>query len=226
MPTSCSRSSTSSTRAIAWFTLWQAIVSTVLTLTAALPLTWALSRFRFRGRSVVEALVLVPFVLPTVVVATAFLALLPDAAERTVWAILLAHVFFNVAVVVRVVGAFWAGLDGGASDLAAVGLDGLDEVPVRLLSTGQRRRAGLARVAASGAPLWLLDEPHAGLDAAGRDVVDELVADAARRGATVVVVSHELERAAALAGRSVTVAGGRTGAPGTPEPSPEAAGVA
>ena len=49
--------------------------------------------------------------LPTVVVATAFLALLPDGLERTVWAILLAHVFFNVAVVVRVVGAFWAGLD-------------------------------------------------------------------------------------------------------------------
>ena len=98
----------SSTREVAWFTLWQATVSTVLTLIAGLPLAWALARFRFRGRSVVEALVLVPFVLPTVVVATAFLALLPDGVERTVWAILLAHGFFNVAVVVRVVGAFWA----------------------------------------------------------------------------------------------------------------------
>jgi thiamine transport system permease protein len=95
----------------AWFTLWLATVSTALTLVAALPLAWALARFSFRGRSLVEALVLVPFVLPTVVVATAFLALLPDGLERTVWAILLAHVFFNVAVVVRVVGAFWAGLD-------------------------------------------------------------------------------------------------------------------
>ena len=62
---------------------------------------------------------LVPFVLPTVVVATAFLALLPDGVERSVWAILLAHVFFNVAVVVRVVGAFWAGLDERLWDAAA-----------------------------------------------------------------------------------------------------------
>jgi thiamine transport system permease protein len=104
---------------IAWFTLWQAVASTALTLVAALPLAWALARFSFRGRSLVEALVLVPFVLPTVVVGTAFLALLPDGVERTVWAILLAHVFFNVAVVVRVVGAFWAGLDPRLDDAAA-----------------------------------------------------------------------------------------------------------
>ena len=108
-----------STREIAWFTLWQATASTALTLAAGLPLAWALSRFRFRGRSVVEALVLVPFVLPTVVVGTAFLALLPDRLERSVWAILLAHVFFNVAVVVRVVGAFWSGLDSRLWDAAA-----------------------------------------------------------------------------------------------------------
>ncbi len=62
---------------------------------------------------------LVPFVLPTVVVATAFVALLPDGIERSVWAILLAHVFFNIAVVVRVVGAFWAGLDRRLWDAAA-----------------------------------------------------------------------------------------------------------
>ena len=108
-----------STLEIAWFTLWQATVSTVLTLLAGLPLAWALARFRFRGRSLVEALVLVPFVLPTVVVATAFVALLPDGVERSVWAILLAHVFFNVAVVVRVVGSFWAGLDPKLGDAAA-----------------------------------------------------------------------------------------------------------
>ena len=108
-----------STLEIAWFTLWQAVVSTVLTLAAALPLAWALSRFRFGGRSVVEAFVLVPFVLPTVVVASAFVALLPDGVERSIWAILLAHVFFNVAVVVRVVGGFWAGLDERLWDAAA-----------------------------------------------------------------------------------------------------------
>jgi thiamine transport system permease protein len=109
----------SSTREIAWFTFWQATASTVLTLLAGLPLAWALARFSFRGRSLVEALVLVPFVLPTIVVATAFLALLPDGVERSIWAILLAHVFFNVAVVVRVVGAFWAGLDERLWDAAA-----------------------------------------------------------------------------------------------------------
>ena len=120
-----------STREIAWFTLWQATVSTALTLAAALPLTWTLSRFSFRGRSIVAALVLVPFVLPTVVVATAFLALLPDDVERSVWAILLAHVFFNVAVVVRIVGGAWAGLDGRLWDAAAT----LGASPARRMRT-------------------------------------------------------------------------------------------
>ena len=104
---------------VAWFTLWQAALSTALTLVAALPLTWALARFSFPGRRLAEAFVLVPFVLPTVVVATAFLAVLPDGLEGTVWAILLAHVFFNVAVIVRIVGSFWAELDDRAWDAAA-----------------------------------------------------------------------------------------------------------
>jgi len=104
---------------VVWFTLWQATASTALTLAAGLPLTWALARFSFPGRRLAEALVLIPFVLPTVVVATAFLAVLPDALEGTAWAILLAHVFFNVAVVVYVVGTFWGQLDGRASDVAA-----------------------------------------------------------------------------------------------------------
>ncbi len=126
------------TRDVLWFTFWQASASTALTLAAALPLAWALSRFRFRGRSLVEAFVLVPFVLPTVVVATAFIALLPDGVERSVWAILLAHVFFNVAVVVRVVGAFWAALDRRLWDAAAtLGASG----------TQRRERVGHRQVA-------------------------------------------------------------------------------
>ncbi len=108
-----------STVDVAWFTLWQALASTALTLAAALPLTWALSRFAFPGRRLAEALVLVPFVLPTVVVATALLAVLPTGLEGTVWAILLAHVFFNVAVVVWIVGSFWSELDDRAWDAAA-----------------------------------------------------------------------------------------------------------
>jgi thiamine transport system permease protein len=100
----------------AWFTLTQAIASTALTLLVALPLTWALSRFVFPGRSVVRALVTVPFVLPTVVVGAAFLSLM----DRGLLAIIAAHVFFNVAVVVRTVGGVWSRLDYRLEEAARV----------------------------------------------------------------------------------------------------------
>ena len=105
---------------IAWFTTWQAALSTLLTLVVGLPLAWVVGRFAFRGRQLVLALVLVPFVLPTLVVATAFVSLLPDRLDQSVWAILLAHAFFNVAVVVRVVGGYWAGLGRTTEAAAAV----------------------------------------------------------------------------------------------------------
>ena len=108
------------TLGLLWFTTWQAAASTALTLAVGLPLAWAIGRFRFRGRSLVRALVLVPFVLPTVVVATAFLTLLPDGYERGIWAILAAHVFFNIAVVTRIVGGAWATLDPVSAEAAAV----------------------------------------------------------------------------------------------------------
>jgi thiamine transport system permease protein len=95
-------------RGSAWFSLWQAALSTVLTLVAAGPLTWALARFRFPGRSLVRALVTVPFVLPTVVVGTAFVAV---GLDGSLWAILAAHVFYNLAVVVRTVGTLWSRID-------------------------------------------------------------------------------------------------------------------
>ena len=104
---------------ILWFTVWQAAASTALTLVAGMPLAWATARVAFRGRGLVRALVVVPFVLPTVVVATAFLALLPEGLQRGIVPILLAHVFFNVAVVVRVVGGYWARLDPRLWDAAA-----------------------------------------------------------------------------------------------------------
>ena len=69
------------TREVVWFTVWQALASTVLTIAVALPAAYVLGRYRFRGRSLVGALVVVPFVLPTVVVALAFLAILPDRAS-------------------------------------------------------------------------------------------------------------------------------------------------
>jgi thiamine transport system permease protein len=105
-------------RHIAWFTVWQATLSTVLTVLVALPGAFVLSRFEFRGRRVLRALVTVPFVLPTVVVGSAFASvfgsggpLAPLGLDQTLAAILVAHVFFNYAVVVRTVGGLWAHLD-------------------------------------------------------------------------------------------------------------------
>lgn len=122
---------------VAWFTLWQAAVSTALTLVIGLPGAYVLSRLRIRGRRLLRSLVTVPFVMPTVVVAAAFLALLgpqspinaaltglfgSDAPSldlrRTVTAIFIAHVFFNYAVVVRTVGGLWEHLDPRLEDAA------------------------------------------------------------------------------------------------------------
>jgi len=109
---------------------------------------------------------------------------------------------------------FWARAGGAAASeadaaLARMGVDGrLLHVAVSRLSAGQRRRTSLAAMVARRPRLWLLDEPHAALDQAGRDLVDGLMADAVAAGATVLFASHDLDRAAAVASRSVTVAGG------------------
>ena len=87
--------------------------------------------------------------------------------------------------------------------------DRLAEVTVRRLSAGQRRRTALACLLARRARLWLLDEPHAGLDASARDDLDATLRSAARQGATIVVASHELERAGSLATRTVEVVAGQ-----------------
>jgi ABC-type transport system involved in cytochrome c biogenesis ATPase subunit len=114
---------------------------------------------------------------------------------------------------------FWARAGrSGASDaraaMARLGLGGrLADVPVARLSAGQRRRTSLAVMVARRPELWLLDEPHAALDQDGRDLVDGLMVEAVSSGATVVFVSHELDRAAAVAHRTVSLAGGMTSAP-------------
>ena len=84
--------------------------------------------------------------------------------------------------------AFW----GGAIDdaMGALDLTRLAQVTVRLLSTGQAKRATLARVVASGAPLWLLDEPLNGLDRDGVARLDALVAAHLARGGAVLAASH------------------------------------
>lgn len=105
-----------SLREILWFTTWQAALSTALTVVVAMIPAWVLSRYEFTGRRWITALVTVPFVLPTVVVGAAFLALLPSSLGQSVTAILAAHVFFNIAVVVRGVGGLWEQIP---SDLAA-----------------------------------------------------------------------------------------------------------
>ena len=93
--------------------------------------------------------------------------------------------------------------------MARLGLDGrLRDVAVGRLSTGQRRRTSFACLLARRPELWLLDEPHAGLDKEGRDIVDELVRDATSAGATVILSSHELDRSMDLADEIVTLGGG------------------
>ena len=94
-------------RSTVWFTAWQAALSTVITLVVGLPVTWVLARHEFTGRRLVRALTLVPFVLPTIVVGLAFRAVLPTSLHTGTFALVVAHVFLNVAVVVRVVGARW-----------------------------------------------------------------------------------------------------------------------
>ncbi len=124
---------------VLWFTTWQATASTGLTLLFGLPLAYLFARFKFPGKTLLRALTTIPFVLPTVVVAAAFTTLLgnngvlnswlrsalglespPIQIMNTVWIILLAHVFYNVSVVVRTVGTFWANLNPRLEEAAAI----------------------------------------------------------------------------------------------------------
>ena len=114
---------------VLWFTLWQAVVSTLLTLILAVPGAYVLARYRFRGQALIRAVATLPFVLPTVVVAAAFVALIgpsgvvnnwlmdvlsldvpPIRLSQTVWIILLAHVFYNYSVALRLLSAYWQNL--------------------------------------------------------------------------------------------------------------------
>jgi len=117
-------------RHVIWFTMWQALLSTGLTLLLGLPVAYFFARYEFRGKTILRAITTIPFVMPTVVVAAAFRALLgangplnrllvtsfnlsapPIQLEQTLTIILMAHVFYNVTVVVRLVGGFWGNLN-------------------------------------------------------------------------------------------------------------------
>jgi thiamine transport system permease protein len=124
---------------IVWFTLGQATLSTLLTLMLGLPAAFLFSHYQFPGRKTLRALTTVPFVLPTVVVATAFSALLgprgpinglltqlfdldqaPIRFGPGLTLILLAHIYFNVSVVIRLVGGYWANLNPRLNEAARV----------------------------------------------------------------------------------------------------------
>ncbi|MFN8195531.1 MAG: iron ABC transporter permease [Nocardioidaceae bacterium] len=111
---------------VVWFTVWSATLATVLSVLLGLPAASALHRLEFPGRRVLRALVLVPFVLPTVVVGVAFRQLLGEGGplgflglDGTATAVVLGLVFFNVSVVVRAVGTAWEGLDPRPGEAAA-----------------------------------------------------------------------------------------------------------
>ncbi|MEO1220077.1 MAG: heme ABC exporter ATP-binding protein CcmA [Pseudomonadota bacterium] len=90
--------------------------------------------------------------------------------------------------------AFWNQVDRCADPSEAqgsLGLSRLLEVPVRYLSTGQRKRAGLAALLGRGIPIWLLDEPLSGLDVAAIGTVTRLIADHVEAGGTALIASHQ-----------------------------------
>jgi heme ABC exporter ATP-binding subunit CcmA len=111
--------------------------------------------------------------------------------------------------------SFWASMVGASQSeidaaMSRMGIDGsLASRSVGNLSAGQKRRCALACLIVRRAELWLLDEPHAGLDARGRDEIDAILREASQLGATIVVASHETERAQHLATRNVAVVAGR-----------------
>lgn len=124
---------------VLWFTTWQAAVSTILTVIAALPAAYIFARYQFRGQTLIRALTTLPFLMPTIVVAPAFIALLgprgalnlalmnllnldapPLELLNTVWIIFLAHIFYNYTIVFRIVSGFWSNLDPQLGDAARV----------------------------------------------------------------------------------------------------------
>ena len=113
----------------------------------------------------------------------------------------------NVRFAVRAAGGDVARIDPALERWGLVGR--LAKTSAGKLSAGQRRRVALAVLTARWPELWLLDEPHAGLDASARLLLDQAVRDAAASGVTVLIASHEAGPVEDLAGRAVTVTGGR-----------------
>jgi len=122
--------SSSYIRKVIGFTFWQATLSTIITLVIGIPGAYLLARYQFKGKAMFRAFTGIPFVMPTLVVAAAFNSLIgprgwfnlvlmevfnlntpPLTLTNTLYAILIAHVFFNTTIVLRMVGDFWSHLD-------------------------------------------------------------------------------------------------------------------
>ncbi len=114
-------------------------------------------------------------------------------------------------------------VDAAVEALGRLGLAPLADIVHGRLSAGQRRRLALAIALARTPKLLLLDEPHAGLDAEGRAVLDEVLADASKEGRTVLIASHELDRTRALATREVVLTAGQAHGALEAAPRPEPA---
>jgi heme exporter protein A len=117
------------------------------------------------------------------------------AVERATVALADEHLALDRELPLRRALLFWASLAGTADRLdpamALLGLAALADVPVRLLSSGQAKRATLARVAALGAPLWLLDEPLNGLDSEGAECLVGMIGRHRASGGAVLAASHQ-----------------------------------
>lgn len=121
----------STTLRIAGLAAVQAFISAVFSLAIGLPLAGVLSTYKFRGRAITQALVTVPFVLPTVVIALAFRGLFGSFLEPGFLLVIAAHTYINLAVIVRIVGATWQQLD--AREVTAA--RGLGATPIRAFVT-------------------------------------------------------------------------------------------
>lgn len=141
---------------VVWFTIWQAILSTVITVVAGIPIAYLLYRKEFFGRGFLRALISIPFVLPSIVVAIGFTVFrdvhdfyqdlgFTFLAEPIYW-IIAAHVFVNLAIATRTIGGLWAGLDTQVEEAAE--LDGAGRIKVFLEVTIAQLRPAIFSAAA------------------------------------------------------------------------------